>query len=627
MDKIKFAVEKVEIVDEKNDSQFATIAIDAFASGDNRHNLIVSEETLRKTAYSIYNKPLVWIYDSMFDDIGTHDPLEVPCGFVPHDQEIKFTKLADGRTMMSVIGKIWKRYSGELLSIFKRDDGRKPVSVEMEVFDLVENQTGSELLDFCFSAITILGSLITPAIPGAKGTILSFSERIKEEYDIAYNSEFSLKYDDIDLSIPESVRQNALLGLELNKQFGRGGTPTTVSMGRHLLKNKTTHVNIKKMAKYFNRHKGDNLQKDPPSDEYIGWNLFGGSSGWRWSQDIVERMQAIDEQQLSFFGDTIGFPYKNLKDLNPALKGVDPPLTLGQANEIAKQADAIGSDQDKNGWAIAIGNFKKTHTVKDGRWIKKEEMSMTQKSQKDLDQELFEDPNKKDLEPEDKNFEKDSENTEDVKEEGAFEADPKDEDSKDEDPKDEDPKDEDSKDEDSKDEDSKDEGGDAQNMSLNSNLDVSAMLAMLEEETECYQDLVAECEKPAGEMDMGKFAKALFEKLEDVTEQMNEAKKQVDTFAIEVEELKKFKEDVQTSKFEFEVDATIESVSEFVPKAILNQLRENAKEFSLDNLDGWKNIVQAKAFSYVSGKEDKTTELRFDLPFNKEGNNLVSMWK
>jgi hypothetical protein len=111
--KISFAVENIALIDEKNESQFATISIDAFASGDNKHNLVVSEETLRKTAPSIYNKPLVWVYDERFDDIGSHDPYEIPCGFVPSNQEIQFKKLDDGRTMINVVGKIWKRYSGK----------------------------------------------------------------------------------------------------------------------------------------------------------------------------------------------------------------------------------------------------------------------------------------------------------------------------------------------------------------------------------------------------------------------------------------------------------------------------------------------------------------------------------
>ena len=49
--------------------------------------------------------------------------------------------------------------------------------------------------------------------------------------------------------------------------------------------------------------------------------------------------------------------------------------SLRQANEIARNADAIGVTEEKNGWAIAISNFKKTHEVEDGKWVKKENKS------------------------------------------------------------------------------------------------------------------------------------------------------------------------------------------------------------------------------------------------------------
>jgi hypothetical protein len=63
-------------------------------------------------------------------------------------------------------------------------------------------------------------------------------------------------------------------------------------------------------------------------------------------------------------------PYPTLKDINPSLKGIRPRIDLEQANQIAAQADAIGAE--KGGWGIAIKNFKKTHTVRGGKWTKRE---------------------------------------------------------------------------------------------------------------------------------------------------------------------------------------------------------------------------------------------------------------
>jgi len=57
-----------------------------------------------------------------------------------------------------------------------------------------------------------------------------------------------------------------------------------------------------------------------------------------------------------------------MSDVNPAVRGIKPPVTLEQANAIADQADAIGG---KFGWPTAISSFRKTHTVVRGRWVRR----------------------------------------------------------------------------------------------------------------------------------------------------------------------------------------------------------------------------------------------------------------
>ena len=100
-EKFTFAVDDAKIIDEDPNSRFAKLELDFFASGENRHEMYVSEETLERTSDTIKNVPLVWIYDIFYDDIGGHDVEEVPCGFVPETAEIKKRKLSDGRKMLS----------------------------------------------------------------------------------------------------------------------------------------------------------------------------------------------------------------------------------------------------------------------------------------------------------------------------------------------------------------------------------------------------------------------------------------------------------------------------------------------------------------------------------------------
>lgn len=65
-------------------------------------------------------------------------------------------------------------------------------------------------------------------------------------------------------------------------------------------------------------------------------------------------------------------PYANKGEWNPALKGIRPPITNEQANAIANVADAIAKTNPDGAWAISIAQFKKLHTVRGGRWVKRQ---------------------------------------------------------------------------------------------------------------------------------------------------------------------------------------------------------------------------------------------------------------
>ena len=68
-------------------------------------------------------------------------------------------------------------------------------------------------------------------------------------------------------------------------------------------------------------------------------------------------------------------PYKSFEDINPALKGIKPKITLAQANAIAKWADAMERAEDgpESAWAAAIAQFKKLYKSEGGKWVKKKQ--------------------------------------------------------------------------------------------------------------------------------------------------------------------------------------------------------------------------------------------------------------
>jgi hypothetical protein len=67
-------------------------------------------------------------------------------------------------------------------------------------------------------------------------------------------------------------------------------------------------------------------------------------------------------------------PYESWDEVNEAIQGIDPPVTLEQANLIAEWADALADEEDgpENPWAVAIAQFKDLYEVQEGEWVKKE---------------------------------------------------------------------------------------------------------------------------------------------------------------------------------------------------------------------------------------------------------------
>lgn len=581
VDKLSFTIENAEMIQENPESNFAVVGLDFFASGDNLHNMYVSEETLMKTADTIKNCPLVWKYNEVLDDSYTHDPDEVPCGFVPETTTITPKKLEDGRTMLSTIAYVWKRYTGPLLSFFKRDGGKKPVSVEMSVYKTKEIEDGkTELLDFRYEGVTVLGSFVTPAIPLANANILSFSE-LKDEYEKDFEIEFSTDK----FIIPVSARRNAEKGLETRKTQ-EGGTSTAIAFARYLVNNKTMPRNkVLEMNNYFSSH---NSYKTPTNKNYTGgdidWILWGGDSGKEWAERILGKMSEI-----------VTFPYKSIGDINPALKGIEPPITLAQANAIAKQADSIGSDEKKNGWAIAISSFRDTHHVEDGKWVKNEGSTVKASENSEMEEMAAEETNNKEMAMEEKDkvvnmAEVEIEVEEEKKEEETKEemaAEPKEEEKKFEFP--------------------------------------------LEKMSEFFadeEDKAAKDEFCKGEMaDFGVVMNALYAKMCRMQEYAKKLENENKAYMAECEDLKKFRAEIENQQKEFAVNETLRDISASVilPDEVREDLRTEAEKYTLGNIEVWKNYCKAKSFDFAIKQPKNDGVIKIGLPFGgitKKENDL-----
>lgn len=195
-----FSVNNIQLMDNIEKSLFRKVKIKAFATGENCHTMPIEEDTLKRGAKTIYNKPILWKYNKYFDDAMGHEKDEVPCGFVPetNDNPIRF-ETDKGRLYIVIYALLWTKYCGKLIDIFERDNNKKDVSVEIAVIEDEENNFSSKpkIKDFVIAGITLLGEMVNPACKGCEAELLEFSENksefLKNESMINFESEIKIE--------------------------------------------------------------------------------------------------------------------------------------------------------------------------------------------------------------------------------------------------------------------------------------------------------------------------------------------------------------------------------------------------------------------------------------------------
>ena len=143
--------------------------------------------------------------------------------------------------------------------------------------------------------------------------------------------------------------------------------------------------------------------------------------------------------------------------------------------------------------------------------------------------------------------------------------------------------------------------------------------------------VAAQFSKEDGTFDFGMIAQAMYAKMckmaEEVTMcngKMAKMAEENTAYMSENENLKKFKADIEKKQFEYEVNYALKEVENDIPKEELGALREQADNFTVANIDGWKNAVKAKAFSFAKGKPKENEQLIIGLPFTSGPNDKKS---
>ena len=317
------------------------------------------------------------------------------------------------------------------------------------------------------------------------------------------------------------------------------------------------------------------------------------------SDENAEYIEAFNKE-FSEEGLTVYMPYKNREDMNPSLQGIDPPITPEQGEEIANQAESIGSDDEKNGWAIAISSFKDRHHVEDGHWVKnkeKENMAVEKNDDPEEDKKKSEEINDSNHENQDGNKEEDKKEKNQETPEADMSC--------------------------------------GKEKQMDFELDFSVILSEFEPESESYKLLFAESQKDNAERDYKVVYSTLMKSFTDMKKKIAEKDEAITSletekvsFSEEIITLKSFKSDIEEQKKSFAVDSTLKEAEEFIPKEELDQLREESKNYTVENIGAWENSVKAKAFAYTTkkGKEEDGI-VRMGLHFLKNTKEKDSLWK
>ncbi len=91
-------------------------------------------------------------------------------------------------------------------------------------------------------------------------------------------------------------------GLEWRREFGRGGTEVGIARARDIVNGRNlSEDTVKRMYSFFARHEVDKQaegfrpgEDGYPSNGRIAWALWGGDSGFSWSENLVEQMEKED---------------------------------------------------------------------------------------------------------------------------------------------------------------------------------------------------------------------------------------------------------------------------------------------------------------------------------------------
>jgi hypothetical protein len=565
-DKLKLAIEGIEIIQEISNSQLAIADVKVCHTGMNAHEKPFDLDTLKLAEPTLINKFLVAGFNGK--DFAGHEVDQLIIGFFPESTNIRYIEENNKHYLVAtaIISKVYAYWAYDLFT----QGNYKECSMEITVVSAEVKDDGYEWLTaFIFNGVTVLGESHQAACPGSNIQIIQFSTDEMQQYEQLYRCEFSKYKDKLDFTIPEQVRINAKTGLET----GGGKSPISRAIAKYLSANTVaTPEKVQHIADYYGKARTD---KDKL--------MFGGSDGYEWAMELTQRMKDIqqelntDEKEankekmainktevLAKFGLTAN-EFREALDMSIRdikYKSSDDEWSRFWINDY-DDAYMYCYDYDDGGTkAIPYSTDEAGNVTADESGIKKARMTYVivgDETESDTDDETAYCNSLMEL--------------------------------------------------------AKAIMGGGKGFTSDANTEAVAQEAMNDKEAENNKELIDDNKDKTTDEDTSDS------KFEVVRGEMQGT---IDVLTTKVAELEKYKFGIEEAQKLAEIEFTLSEVSEFMPEDEINKHKDESKNYTLANLDAWRNGVKANAFNFSKDKKDKKGITRMALPINEPAKNKTT---
>jgi hypothetical protein len=119
---------------------------------------------------------------------------------------------------------------------------------------------------------------------------------------------------------------------------------------------------------------------------------------------------------------------------------------------------------------------------------------------------------------------------------------------------------------------------------------------------------------------------SLKEEMSQMQEKMSKLESDLAIFSNENAKLKEFKNNIEMQNKNFTIESTLKEVENILPKEEIEAFRASSENFSLENIDAWKNEVRAKAFKFSKEIIEKKSYIKIGLPVAEKTKRGTGLW-